>query len=298
MGDPYNNDERRPEVLSDLRTQLREAADSHRPDRERMLRRVEHGMAAPRPAARGGWLGRGGHRSPIGPAPWARVVGVTAGLVSAFAVGGLAVGLTTDGKDHGGQSVVTSPGPAAPPDLSTPTRSPTHKPVTSSPGTGGTTNPAPGTVHTPTGNPSAGASSSASPDTRRGNHPQDGYLWSDGLVAKNSNTFWAESDVTVKNEKPLTTLTVELRIALTGSVASTGSWSTLGADNYTVTITEDNGALVYHWTLKSGKTLAAGTYTFAGQYNHAKGVRDAGGDLYTARGGGTGGAVEVRGDFF
>ena len=80
MGDPYNNDERRPEVLSDLRTQLREAADSHRPDRERMLRRVEHGMAAPRPAARGGWLGRGGHRSPIGPAPWARVVGVTAGF--------------------------------------------------------------------------------------------------------------------------------------------------------------------------------------------------------------------------
>jgi hypothetical protein len=37
---------------------------------------------------------------------------------------------------------------------------------------------------------------------------------------------------------------------------------------------------------------------FAGQYNHAQGRRDAGGDLYAAQRDGSGGAVEVRGDFY
>ena len=67
-----------PEALNDLRTQLRQAGLAHQPNRERMLARVERGMALPEPGS------RRGHRSPSGPAPWARVVGVTAGLVGAF----------------------------------------------------------------------------------------------------------------------------------------------------------------------------------------------------------------------
>ncbi|WP_164835815.1 hypothetical protein [Actinacidiphila soli] len=37
---------------------------------------------------------------------------------------------------------------------------------------------------------------------------------------------------------------------------------------------------------------------FAGQYNHAQGGRDTGGDLYAAQGDGSDGTVEVRGDFY
>jgi hypothetical protein len=283
---------RHPEVLSDLRTQLERAAQEHRPDREQILARVERGMSEQ------DLDGRRGHRSRSGPAPWARVVGVTAGLVGAFGIGGLAVGLTVNAGDSQPQTVVTSPGPAAPPDVPTPTVSPTHRPVVPPSGTsGGGSAPA-------TGKASGGASSSAStapatsPDTKRGNHPQDGYLWSDGSIDSGSNDFWAQSDVTIKNAKPLTALTVELRIVKSDGVASTGSWSTVSSDDYDVTVTEEAGAVVYRWTLKSGRTLPAGTQIFAGQYNHAQGGRDAGGDLYAAQGDGSGGAVEVRGDFY
>ncbi|GAA5014876.1 hypothetical protein GCM10025734_62810 [Kitasatospora paranensis] len=37
--------------MDDLRSRLRDAADGHRPDRERMLARVERGMARPSPTA-------------------------------------------------------------------------------------------------------------------------------------------------------------------------------------------------------------------------------------------------------
>lgn len=288
MGGQNGIDGRHPEVLSGLRTQLRQAGLAHRPDRERMLARVERGMALPEPGT------RRGHRSPSGPAPWARVVGVTAGLVSAFGIGGLAVGLTVNAGDEPAvtpQTVVTSP------DVPTPTVSQSAHPVT--PPSGGSshkpsaTGEAPGHASSPT------ASASASPGVnKRGNHPQDGYLWSDGSIDSGSNDFWAQSDVTVKNSEPLTSLTVELRIVKTDGLAGTGSWSTVSTDDYDVTVTEDDGALVYRWTLKSGKTLPTGTHVFAGQYNHAKGGRNAGGDLYAAQGDGSGGAVEVRGDFY
>jgi hypothetical protein len=279
-----------PEVLNDLRTELRQASQTHRPDRERMLARVERGMTLPAPGS------RRGHRSPSGPAPWARVVGVTAGLMSAFGIGGLAVGLTVNAGDEPPQipkTVVTTP------DVPTPTASQSGGPVTPSSGTSTHPPKASGGSPSPSVSPSPSASASTSAGIiKRGNHPQDGYLWSDGSIDPGSSDFWAQSDVTVKNSKPMTALTVELRVVRTDGVASTGSWSTLPADDYDATVTEEDGALVYRWTLKSGKTLAAGTHVFAGQYNHAKGGRDAGGDLYAAQGDGSGGAVEVRGDFY
>ncbi|TXS07037.1 hypothetical protein [Streptomyces sp. wa22] len=44
-------------------------------------------------------------------------------------------------------------------------------------------------------------------------------------------------------------------------------------------------------------TVPAGTHTFAGQYNHAQGDRDAGRDDYTARARVAGEQVAVGGDF-
>lgn len=289
------------EVLSDLRTRLREAADEHRPDRERILARVERGMAKgpERPGTR---REKGSHRLPIGPAPWARVVGVTAGLVGAFGIGGLAVGLTNDGGEQR-QTVVTSPGPVAPPDVPPPTVSPSDRPVAPPPSDEAGRAPAsvtPGPSKggdAGKGSPSAGATPPTSPDTRRGNHPQDSYLWSDGSVAPSGNDYWARSDVTLKSYKPLTRLTVVLRIAQTGGVSSTGAWSTLSHDDYDVSIRRDRDAVIYLWTLRSGRTLPAGTHVFAGQYNHAQGGRDSAGDVYAARGDGPSGAMEVRGDF-
>jgi hypothetical protein len=57
---------------------------------------------------------------------------------------------------------------------------------------------------------------------------------------------------------------------------------------------------VYRWTLKPGRTVPAGKHVFAGQYNHAEGARDAGGDTYRAEARtGTPGAksATVWGDF-
>lgn len=64
---------------------------------------------------------------------------------------------------------------------------------------------------------------------------------------------------------------------------------------------DEAGFLVYLWTLKPGRTVPAGTFTFAGQYNHAEGGRDAGRDDYTVRAGASAGApgqqAAAGGDF-
>lgn len=96
--------------------------------------------------------------------------------------------------------------------------------------------------------------------------------------------------MTLRTARPLSALTVELRIALTGGVNSTGSWRSLPEKDFTVSATEDGGYLVYRWALKPGRTVPAGTHTFAGQYNHAEGERDAAGDYLTAH------AVRVSGE--
>ncbi|MFF3177071.1 hypothetical protein ACFVQ0_31140 [Streptomyces sp. NPDC057900] len=111
---------------------------------------------------------------------------------------------------------------------------------------------------------------------------EDGPLWTDGAVDPHSNAYWAQSDVTLRTAEPLLSLTVELRIALTGGVAGTGSWRSLPERDFTVSAKEDGGFLVYRWVLKPGRTVPAGTHTFAGQYNHAEGARDASGDYLTA----------------
>ncbi len=183
---------------------------------------------------------------------------------------------------------------------------PTGKPSSTEPSADSTKKdapiaPAPGaTPRRPTGPPASSSATDtpAAPlDIKPGNSSEDGYLWSDGKLRAGDNDYWAQSEVTVKNVKPLTQLIVELRIAKTDGVSSTGSWSTVSSDDYDVRVWEDSGALVYRWTLKSGRTLPTDTYAFVGQYNRADGDRDIGSDLYTAQGDGSGGPVEVRGDF-
>lgn len=175
-------------------------------------------------------------------------------------------------------------------------------------GTGGSTVPSDtSTPEEPASKVRAGAgpapapSPSASAGTATGRphtQVQDGYLWSDGSVDPHSNTFWAQSNITLKTSRPLTSLQVELRVALTPGVQSTGSWSTIPAADVDITLGQQNGMLVYRFVLRSGVTLAPGSYEFAGQYNHAGGGRDAGKDTYAATTGAGGSPARVWGDFY
>lgn len=116
-------------------------------------------------------------------------------------------------------------------------------------------------------------------------------------MGANSNGFWAQSNVTLTSTEPLSALTVELRIAQTGAVQSTGNWRTLPAEDFTVTVQNEGGAVVYRWILKPGRTVPAGQHVFAGQYNHATGAREAGHDGYRVDAGGPRGALSVWGGF-
>ncbi|WP_405774010.1 hypothetical protein [Streptomyces sp. NBC_01538] len=105
------------------------------------------------------------------------------------------------------------------------------------------------------------------------------YMSSDGSVVADTNNYWDQSLVTVKSTKALSGLKVVFKIIQTGGVANTGTWSSL-ADKVSVSSGASSGELDYVITLKSGVTLEPGTYSFAVQYNHAPGHRDAGGDRY------------------
>ncbi|CAL9413392.1 hypothetical protein [Streptomyces sp. enrichment culture] len=216
----------------ELRARLREAAGVHRPDRARILARVERGRAAE-------------DQGPARPRlpDWVRVAGATAAVAGVLVAGGCAVA-----------SVVRDDAPA-------------RHPVAAPPG------------------------------SRETGSREAGPLWSRGAVDPHSNEFWAQSNITLGTSTALTALTVELRVAQTGSVTSTGAWRSLPADDFTFTLDERDGFLVYRWTLKEGRTVPAGEWVFAGQYNHGRGGRDAGGDRYSAAATAASGPLAVRGGF-
>ncbi|MGP3984596.1 hypothetical protein [Streptomyces sp. KR80] len=264
-----------------LRRQLKDAAASHRPDRERMLARVERGIAAP------------GHEQPprrhVGPPSWLRVVGATAAVTGVLTAGGYAVA-----------SVVQGPGPArtatAPPSSAKP---PAADPENqgSDAATGGPPTSSRGAPRTPDAPSPTRTAPPAQGIPPRGGRTEDGPLRSDGSVDPHSNEFWAQSTVTLKTTTPLDALTVELRIALTSGVSSAGAWSSLPAEDFTLTVDELDGFLVYRWRLKPGRTVATGRHLFAGQYDHERGARDASEDSYAADSRVGGERLRVEGNF-
>lgn len=255
----------------EIRRRLREAAEAHEPNRARILARVERGAADP--SVR--------HRTPSIARSWPRAAIV--GLVAAatLATGGLAVAVAA----IGGAS--TPPATAPTPTVPSPTvPSPT---VTSA--------PTPSARTTTTGPAPTTTSRSARPTPPAGSRVEDGPLWSEGSLDVHSTVYWAQNNLTLKTTKPLTSLTVELRIAQTGDVRSTGNWQTLPSDDFTVTVQESGGALLYRWALKPGRTVPAGQHEFAGQYNHATGVRKVKRDSYHVHAESSGRSVAVWGGF-
>ncbi|MFD0314190.1 hypothetical protein [Streptomyces flavalbus] len=257
----------RRDVHEELRAQLREAAGTHQPDRARMMARIERGMAErERPGGDGAVL------PPVW--GWLRVAGATAAVAGVLAVGGYAVAsaVREDAPPQGTVAVsatptpspdATSRPPAPPPDPSPSASAASRAPSASASRT-------PSSTATSTGAPPATATDVA-----------DGPLWSDGSVDPHSNEFWAQSNVTVKTTERLASLTVELRIAQTGGVTSTGAWRSLPEADFDLAVTERDGYLVYTWALKEGRTVPEGEFVFAGQYDHERGGRDAGDDDYT-----------------
>ncbi|GGZ33851.1 hypothetical protein [Streptomyces poonensis] len=280
------------DVHDELRARLREAAAAHEPDRARILARIERGMSEEaRPA-------RSAHRArhPLsGWAGWMRLAGATAAVAGILGVGGYAVASAVKGDEPADRTVVTSPTPVVSPDATSRAPLPPDDPA-----------PTGGTSEQPSGTPSAegseepkdreskGSASSRPPVAR---DVESGPLWSDGSVDPHSNEFWAQSNVTLKTEEKLTALTVELRIALTEGVTSTGAWRSLPERDFTLTTGEEDGFLVYRWVLKEGRTVPAGEWVFAGQYDHERGGRDAGDDDYTITATADGEQRAVGGDF-
>ncbi|WP_055694090.1 hypothetical protein [Streptomyces prasinopilosus] len=280
----------RRDVHDELRARLHEAAGEHEPDRERILARVERGMAAP---------ARSGHRATRPPVfGWIRVAGTTAAVAGVLAAGGFAVAsVVTEQEPPARRQVAVSPTSQPTPSPDATSRAPLPPPVPSADASTGAgepgSAPAGRTPERETGPPAA---RTQEPPARPGG-VEDGPLWSDGSVDRHSNEFWAQSNVTLKTTERLTALTVELRIAQTGGVSSTGAWRSPPEKDFDLTTVERDGFVVYTWTLRKGRTVAPGEWVFAGQYDHARGGRDAGTDTYTATATAGSEQLLVGGDF-
>ncbi|MFI8499990.1 hypothetical protein ACIGFK_16030 [Streptomyces sp. NPDC085524] len=261
----------------ELSGRLRTAAEAHQPDRARILARVERGMSAAPDR----------HGESSGARPWPRVALASLAAAGILAGGGFAVA-----------SIVQSPParpdvPAAPAAPSAPSAPWTPHATPPAPTTGGPTVPD-RSSSTSAGPEASGSTGPARPGSA---HVQDGPLWSAGSLDAGSNTYWAQSNITLRTAQPLTALTVELRITQTAGVQSTGNWRTLPADDFTVTVQQEGGVVVYRWILKPGRTVPAGQHVFAGQYNHAAGERETGRDGYRVDATGPRGALSVWGGF-
>ncbi|MGW2716128.1 hypothetical protein [Streptomyces sp. NPDC001492] len=254
----------------EIARQLREAAEAHRPDRARMLARVQRGMAGPAVRHRARPFARSGTRVAL------------AGLAATgiLTTGGLAVAAIVAHSSP--PATVTTP--ATP----SPTVSSPH-PTSARP-----TPVAPAPVTTPG---SARPTPSATSPSPAVGESQNGPLWSAGSLDPRSTVYWTQSNLALRTTRPLTSLTVEIRIVQTGRVKNTGTWQTLPSDDFTVTVQEAGGALVYRWVLKPGLTVPAGSHEFAAQFNNGTSVRRASGDGYRVDAQGSGGSASVRGGF-
>ncbi|MQS16550.1 hypothetical protein F7Q99_31260 [Streptomyces kaniharaensis] len=259
----------------DIARGLREAADAHQPDRARILARVERGAAGP-PVR---------HRTPSFARSWPRAALASLATAGILATGGLAVA-----------GIVRMPAPSdtVAPTPATPTATPSPT-VTPSPAVTPSLTPstapstvAPAPVPTP---------ASPRPTSSASSRPANGSLWSEGSVDSHSTVYWSQHNLVLKTTQPLTSLTVELRITQTGEVHDTGNWRTLPSEDFTVTVQESGGVLVYRWVLKPGHTVPVGQHEFAGQFNHATGVRSAANDSYRVDAQSAGGPASVWGGF-
>ena len=152
--------------------------------------------------------------------------------------------------------------------------------------------------HAPATKPAVQTPESPAPSTRHSAPPAaDGPIAAHGTIDVHSTVYWEQNDLTVDVTQPLNALTVELRVAQSTGVQSTGSWQTAPPDDFTVSVTQTQGYLVYRWTLKPGRTVPAARQIFAAQFNHHTGKRDASKDTFLVESTAAGRTAAVRGGF-
>ncbi|MFI6481142.1 hypothetical protein ACIBH1_24645 [Nonomuraea sp. NPDC050663] len=272
-----------------LRDALREEAVRHEPGRSRMLARLEAefgsfepGDGAPEErggAARGNGHGRAlrdvpGHRLDNGPGREPRsvhgdgsgeaVIGARGAgrrrgvrrwrgaVVPAAAVAAVAVGawwLTGTGPDAGPPAVAV-PGTSA-------------SIASASPATEGRPDPR-STARSAQEQASPAPTAKPTPTTQR---PAAPGVRAQALVDPNSNPYWAQNNLVLTFDGQAAELAVTMRVKRAAGVAPAGLWSSLPGDDYTASVREEPGAIVYRWTLKDGRIVRPGSYTFAAQYN-------------------------------
>lgn len=252
--------------MDDARGLLRQAAEAHQPDRDAMLARIEQGMTRSADADRARSYRRRRQAS------WLKVSLAGLAGVGVLGLGGLAVAAGVK---------QLAPHPAPDPTPIGQTSGATSEPSASAP------KPA---VRTP---------DSPAPSTpRRSATPTaDGPISARGEVDTHSTVYWEQNTLAVDVAQPLTTLTVELRIAQSAGVQSTGSWQTAPPDDFTVSVVQTDGYLVYRWTLKPGRTIPAARQLFGAQFNHGTGKRDASKDTFLVETTASGRTAAVRGGF-
>ncbi|MCU7729152.1 hypothetical protein ODJ79_36020 [Actinoplanes sp. KI2] len=233
-----------------LRDQLRSALDEHTPDRTAMLNRIA-----------------ANHAEPTGPrGRFLRLAGSALAVLTVLGLGGVAKWAIA------GQSPAT---PAAPPAVTTPAPAPSSSlgevaTATASPSHGATgrTRPAAPTTTTPAPPP-------ASPV--RG-HPGDTQVTKGTLRSDGSLVATGRSRVTLQAGADLTELDLTIRVTTTPGLTPGGFESSV--DTVTATVEKQPDALLYHFVLRPGSTLTAGTYELTARYGG--GARDAADDTYEA----------------
>ncbi|MEV6237658.1 hypothetical protein [Lentzea sp. NPDC051838] len=264
----------------EISRRLRGAAEAYRPDRDRMLARVHRGMEMAAGTGVVSTRAASVQRSGIARS-WTRATFAGLAVSGALATAGLAVAAIVHTAPPPDPGTIPTAGP--PSATSTPSASTTTAPV--EPPAQGQTQPERSSTSSP---PPA-----TDPAPLTGKPVSDGPLSSVGLIDLQTHPNWAQSRLELKTTVPLSSLSVELRVVQTGEVRTTGQWQTMAGDDFTVTVQEVDGAVVYRWELKPGRTVPEGVHAFAGQYNHAVGKRDARADAYVVRSG----TFTVRGGF-
>ncbi|SEG23203.1 hypothetical protein SAMN04489712_1043 [Thermomonospora echinospora] len=234
---------------------LRDEAERHEPDRDRMWSRVETAMVGPyttgppeeterwsRPR-RGWWSRWSGLRVAATALGTAAVVGVTSFTALALTDrGGRLPHPPMTGRD-GGDIPAQSPAQ-------------TSSQV-----------PTPGKMPEGAASATPEGTRSTSPGTTKRPAAKGRIVEVTGAPGANSTDHWGENTLRLEVRRPLAGLDVTIRVVRTRRVNPTGSWLSLPASDFRISTDATDRAVVYRWTLFPGRAIRPGSYVIAAQYD-------------------------------
>jgi endo-1,4-beta-xylanase len=109
--------------------------------------------------------------------------------------------------------------------------------------------------------------------------PTGGSLTATTSVPQNSG-FFAQENLNLSNRVPLTSLTATITVQATSGTTFSSMFNTAGGQ-ITMSHSSTSSAITYTFTLASGQTLAAGSYTLAAQMGGNGTVHPTSGDTFS-----------------